>query len=253
MTDSASLELAGVSASYGNENVVIDTSLKVRPGEICAVLGANGAGKTSLLRLIMGLMPRVSGSVKGPDGVQLAQQRTHAVARLGVGYVPEGRGILFSLSVRENLLLGTTPLGRKMSRSEEQDRLERELDRFPALRDRLDHRAGVLSGGQQQMLAIGRALIAHPKVLLLDEPSLGLAPLIRIEIAQILSRLKGDSGLAILLVEQDVTLVERCADYAYVMRRGRLTERLTHAELGDRERLRSLYLFGEARESLRHA
>src|SRR4051812_48077702 len=103
MPDAFSLQLTGVSASYGNENVVVDTSLQVRPGEICAVLGANGAGKTSLLRSIMGLMPRLSGSMKGPAGVELAHQRTHAIARLGVGYVPEGRGILFSLSVRENL------------------------------------------------------------------------------------------------------------------------------------------------------
>ena len=239
------LQFTNTHASWGNEDVVIGATLAVRPGEVCAVLGANGAGKTSLLRSVMGLMPRVSGSIKGPGGVELTRRPTHTIAGQGVGFVPEGRGILYSLTVRENLLLGMTA-ARHLAPAQAAANLDRELTRFPALRERLAHRAGVLSGGQQQMLAIARALIGDPRVLLLDEPSLGLAPLIRQEIAAVLVRLKTEQHLAILLVEQDVNLVGRCADHGYVMRRGRLTGRLGQSELADRERLRQLYLFDDA-------
>ena len=176
------LALENVSASYGDANVIDAITLRVNVGEICVILGANGAGKTTILRAIMGYLPLVTGSITGPDNVELKGLPTHKIARLGVAYVPEGRGILYSLTVRENLLVGAMP-GRADCTTSVVDRMESVLQNFPILRERLDQDAGLLSGGQQQMLAIGRALISAPRVLLLDEPSLGLAPLVRQEIA----------------------------------------------------------------------
>jgi branched-chain amino acid transport system ATP-binding protein len=233
------LALDNVSASYGYGNVVEAISLRVNPGEICAVLGANGAGKTSILRGIMGYLPSVAGLITGPDGVRLNGLQTYQIARAGVGYVPEGRGILYSLTVRDNLLVGAM---REGSAASLDGRMEAVLQMFPILRERFDQHAGLLSGGQQQMLAIGRALISEPRVLLLDEPSLGLAPLIRREIAETLVRIKRDRRPAVLLVEQDVKMAQRCADFALMLRRGRLIKRLDTSGLADREGLRNAYL-----------
>jgi branched-chain amino acid transport system ATP-binding protein len=238
------LALENVRASYGHGNVVEAISLRVSAGEICAILGANGAGKTTILRAIMGYLPAVDGSITGPDNVQLRGMPTHEIARLGVAYVPEGRGILYSLTVRENLLVGAMPA--RAGAAPLAERMEAVLQKFPMLRARLDQDAGLLSGGQQQMLAIGRALISAPRVLLLDEPSLGLAPLVRREIAETLVTIKRDRGPAVLLVEQDVKLAQRCADFALVLRRGQLIRRLEVAELADREGLRKAYLGQES-------
>ena len=235
------LALETVSASYGHGNVIEAISLRVNAGEICAILGANGAGKTTILRAIMGYLPSVAGSITGPDNVRIEGLRTHEIARLGVAYVPEGRGILYSLTVRENLLVGAMP-GRAGGAVPLAERMESVLQKFPILRERLDQDAGLLSGGQQQMLAIGRALISAPRVLLLDEPSLGLAPLVRREIAETLVTIKRGRGPAVLLVEQDVKLAQRCADFALVLRRGQLIKRLGISELADREGLRNAYL-----------
>jgi branched-chain amino acid transport system ATP-binding protein len=235
------LALENVSASYGHGNVIEAISLRVNAGEICAILGANGAGKTTILRAIMGYLPSVAGSITGPDNVQIKGLPTHEIARLGVAYVPEGRGILYSLTVRENLLVGAMP-GRAGGALPLAERMESVLQTFPILRERLDQDAGLLSGGQQQMLAIGRALISAPRVLLLDEPSLGLAPLVRREMAETLATIKRDRGPAVLLVEQDVKLTQRCADFALVLRRGQLIRRLEVSELADREGLRNAYL-----------
>lgn len=235
------LSLENVSASYGDANVVEAITLRVRAGEIGVILGANGAGKTTILRAIMGYLPLVAGSITGPDNVEIKGLPTHKIARLGVAYVPEGRGILYSLTVRENLLVGAMP-GRAGGAMPLADRMASVLQKFPMLRERLDQDAGLLSGGQQQMLAIGRALISAPRVLLLDEPSLGLAPLVRREIAEILVTIKRNDGLAVLLVEQDVKLAQRCADFALVLRRGQLIKRLEIAEFNDREGLRNAYL-----------
>jgi branched-chain amino acid transport system ATP-binding protein len=235
------LALENVSASYGHGNVIEAISLHVNAGEICAILGANGAGKTTILRAIMGYLRLVAGSITGPDNVQLKGLQTHRIARLGVAYVPEGRGILYSLTVRENLLVGAMP-GRDGGAVPLGERMEAVLQKFPILRERLGQDAGLLSGGQQQMLAIGRALISAPRVLLLDEPSLGLAPLVRREIAETLVTIKRARGPAVLLVEQDVKLAQRCADFALVLRRGQLIRRLEVSELADREGLRNAYL-----------
>lgn len=233
------LALENVSASYGYGKVIEGISLRVNAGEICAILGANGAGKTSILRAIMGFLPSVTGSITGPDGVRIDGLPTHQIARAGVGYVPEGRGILYSLTVRDNLLVGAMREGRAASLDA---RMELVLRKFPILRERLDQDAGLLSGGQQQMLAIARALISAPRVLLLDEPSLGLAPLIRRDIAETLVTIKRDRGPAVLLVEQDVKVAQRSADFALVLRRGRLIKRLDASGLVDREGLRNAYL-----------
>ena len=233
------LALENVSASYGYGKVIEGISLRVNAGEICAILGANGAGKTSILRAIMGYLPSVTGSITGPDGVRIGGLPTHQIARAGVGYVPEGRGILYSLTVRDNLLVGAMREGRAASLDA---RMETVLQKFPILRERLDQDAGLLSGGQQQMLAIARALISVPRVLLLDEPSLGLAPLVRREIAETLVTIKRDRGPAVLLVEQDVKMAQRSADFALVLRRGRVIKRLDASGLVDREGLRNAYL-----------
>jgi len=231
-----------VSASYtGGFPVVSDISLRVEEGEICAILGANGAGKSTLLRAIMGLLPHVSGSIIGPDGGQLRHLPTYRIARQRIAYVPEGRGILYSLDVRENLLVGATSL---MSRNPERvpERLARVLGLFPILRERMDQRAGSLSGGQQQMLAIARALISEPRVMLLDEPSLGLAPLVKREIADLLTRIRQSERMTILLVEQDIKTAQRCVGRAMILRQGRIVDELSLDALADSERLRHAYL-----------
>jgi branched-chain amino acid transport system ATP-binding protein len=235
------LALDNVCASYGDANVVEGITLRVAAGEICVVLGANGAGKTTILRAIMGYLPAVAGSITGPHDVRINGLATHAIARLGIAYVPEGRGILYSLTVRENLLVGATA-GRAGRKTAVAGRMDAVLQTFPILRERLGQAAGLLSGGQQQMLAIARALISEPRVLLLDEPSLGLAPLVRREIADLLVAIKRSSRLAVLLVEQDVRLAQRCADFALVLRRGKLIKRLDVAALADRAGLRNAYL-----------
>ncbi len=244
------IKLENVSASYGQGHVITDISLQVRPGEICSILGANGAGKTTILKTIMGYLPSVTGTITAFGDKSLRGLPTDRVARMGLAYVPEGRGILYSLTVRENLLVGA--MARKgrdagsIARS-----MDGVLERFPMLVDRLDQHAGLLSGGQQQMLAIGRALIASPRVLLLDEPSLGLAPLVRREISEILLSIKEMGDLTVLLVEQDIKLAQRCSDFAYVLRRGRFIQRMGSNELADRDRLRSAYLGRDAELDLK--
>jgi branched-chain amino acid transport system ATP-binding protein len=236
------LELNNVSASYGRGAPAISgITLAVGEGQICAVLGANGAGKSTLLRAIMGLLPRVSGEIRGPGGRLLSGLPTFQVARHGVAYVPEGRGILYSLDVRENLLLGATRLQHGAPGVLE-ERTDRILKLFPILRERLGQRAGSLSGGQQQMLALARALLAQPRLLLLDEPSLGLAPLVRREIGVVLNRVRDEEGISIVLVEQDIKTAQACASRALVLRQGRLVDELQVADIAASERLRHAYL-----------
>jgi len=234
------LALECVSASYGNGDVIGGISIDVAPGEVGVILGPNGAGKTSTLRAIMGFLQITGGIIRGPDGAMLRGMPPHQIARLGVAYVPEGRGILNSLTARENLLVGAS--ARRLTGTQTANRIDTVLETFPALRERLGHSAGLLSGGQQQMLAIGRALMASPRVLLLDEPSLGLAPLVRREISELLLSIKSARNLSVLLVEQDIRLAQRCADFAHVLRRGRLSARFDTSELADRAALRDAYL-----------
>lgn len=237
------LSIQKLSCSYGQAPVLHDISIEVAAGKVSVILGPNGAGKSTLLKAIMGHMPVVSCQrISVAGGRSLDRLPMHAVARMGVAYVPEGRGILNSLTVLENLQLGLSLLRIRSPKEGAEAALDKVLESFPMLKDRTHVAAGLLSGGQQQMLAIARALISNPSVLLLDEPSLGLAPLIRLDIARLLREIADSKNVAVLLAEQDITLAQRCADQAYVLRRGRIVSEMAGGELIDRERLRQFYL-----------
>jgi branched-chain amino acid transport system ATP-binding protein len=212
------LELHHVSAGYGGINVIHDIDLIVRPREIVTLVGANGAGKSTLVKAISGLIPVRGGTITF-DGMPIEGKATAIRMGLGITHVPEGRQIFSGLSVAENLELGGYLDRRRLSETER--RRSDVLDRFPMLRERLSTVAGNLSGGQQQMLAIGRGLMAKPKLLMLDEPSLGLAPLVVTEIFALIARLR-EQGLAILLSEQNAQLSLGIADRGYVIENGRV-------------------------------
>ena len=214
------LEVSGLTVAHGAAPVLHDIALEVRPGEVVAVIGSNGAGKTTLLRTVAGVLRPVRGRIR-LDGEDIAGRPSHAVARKGVILVPEGRGIFADQTVRDNLALGALARrdGRD-SRAVAAD-LDRALALFPALRARLDTPAGELSGGQQQMLAVARGLMARPRYLLMDEPSLGLAPLLVREIFGAIARLRRD-GVPVLLVEQMAGPALALADRGYVLERGRI-------------------------------
>ena len=231
------LEVSGIRTGYEGVEVVHDVDLAVNEGETVCVLGANGAGKSTMLRAIMRQLPLWGGSVRFVGEV-LTDAKAFVPAHHGMGYVPEGRGMLASLTVRENLEMGAYPLRAQASFAAN---LERVLALFPALMPRLEHAAGDLSGGQAQMLAIGRALMASPKLLVLDEPSLGLAPQIVAQVYVVLGQLKAE-GQAILLVEQTVGKALALSDRAYVLDRGRVVLCGRCAEVKSDKLLRDAYL-----------
>jgi branched-chain amino acid transport system ATP-binding protein len=205
------LQVDGVHTYYGDSHVLHGVSLEVRAGEAVALLGRNGVGKTTLIRTVVGFTPPRDGSVR-LDGEAIHRLPPHAIARRGVGLVPQGRRIFAPLSVGENLLLGARRGPFTTARVHEL---------FPRLRERQGQGGGTLSGGEQEMLAVGRALMTNPRLLVLDEPSEGLAPLIVREIGRLLLRLKQE-GLSILLVEQNVRLALRVANRVYVMSKGQI-------------------------------
>jgi branched-chain amino acid transport system ATP-binding protein len=221
---------------YGAVEAVRDLSLEVKPGEIVGLIGPNGAGKSSTLHAIMGAAPVTGGDVR-LDGRSLVGRRPEDVARRGIALVPEGRRIFGELTVEENLRLGLA--GRK--RGSNGGGLGRAYDLFPVLREARSRQAGVLSGGQQQQLAIGRALAAHPDILLLDEPSLGLAPKIVDVVFEALAHIR-DSGLAVLLVEQRAQRTVALADRSHVLANGELRLTLGPEDAGDTDRLVAAYL-----------
>jgi ABC-type branched-subunit amino acid transport system ATPase component len=223
----SALTVRGLEAGYGATRALADVSLEVRPGEMVALIGANGAGKTTLLKTIAGVLRPRAGSIR-LDGEEIGGRAPWWVARRGITLVPAGRGIFGDQTVRDNLALGALAAGARAQAAG--DPTERALDLFPALRARLGEPAGRLSGGQQQMLALARGLMARPRVLLLDEPSLGLAPLLVREIFDALSRLRAE-GLTILLVEQMAAQALALADRAYVLASGRITVAGTAAEV----------------------
>ena len=238
MSSPPALELRSLSASYAGPRVVHEVSLTVPAGHVAAVLGPNGAGKSTLLRAVMGLVPKVSGEAL-VHGESVVRRRTHHIARgRRVSYIPEGRGVLNSLTVRENLQLAARLAA---SGAEPGAVIERVTGRFPILRDRLSQPAGQLSGGQQQMLALARALAAEPLLMIVDEPSLGLAPLVRAEVGEILQGLAAEDGLAVLLAEQDVSMAA-AASTVHLLRDGRLVSTLSAAMLDDIDLLRDAYL-----------
>lgn len=216
------LTLCNLHAGYGGATVLHGVSGHLAPGEVVSLLGRNGAGRSTLLRAIMGLLPLSAGQVVWHDGRTahtLHGQPAFRIARCGIGYVPESRDVFPRLSVRHNLLLGE-PVGRR-ARQPERWPLERLLSRFPVLAQRLDTPAGVLSGGEQQMLALARALRGDPDVLLVDEPTEGLAPRLVDEVGALLRELPRQ-GVTVLLVEQKLTLALEVAHRCWVMGRGRI-------------------------------
>lgn len=219
------LELVGVESYYGSSRALHNVSLAVADSELFFVLGRNGVGKTTLLRTILGLMDRTVGSIR-LDGAEMALWRTDQRAKAGVGYVPQGRGILPRFTVRENLQLGLFANTRRRSGTE-----ERVLAFFPMLRAHLHRLGGNLSGGQQQQLAIARALITEPRVMLFDEPTEGIQPNIVEEIEEIILRLNRDEGMAMIVVEQNVTFARRAAHHFIMMEKGSVVATGTADEL----------------------
>ncbi|MET0424735.1 MAG: ABC transporter ATP-binding protein [Actinoplanes sp.] len=230
----ALLEVEGLTAGYGAAPVLHEIDLTVRPGQIVAVLGANGAGKTTLLRTLSGLIPATKGRIAFDD-VDLRTVRVERMVRHGIAHVPEGRGVVTELTVEENLRLGG--LWRR-----EKPALDEIYQLFPPLADRRDRPGHQLSGGERQMLALGRALVAKPRLLLLDEPSLGLAPRVTAQIMALLRDLRDRTGLAVLLVEQNVRGALSVADEAVVLALGRVVARNAAADLAEDTDLRHAYL-----------
>ena len=229
-------------AGYGSSEVLQGTSLEVQQGKVVALIGANGAGKTTTMRAISGMITPTQGRVL-LNGKPVQGYATSRIARLGLAHSPEGRKVFGPLSVEDNLLLGAfnhLPMFFGF-RSKAATELEKVYELFPRLRERREQSAGTLSGGEQQMLAIGRALMAKPKVILLDEPSMGLAPVIVQEVFKIIRRLK-ESGTTLLLVEQFAKSALEVADYAYVMEHGQIAVEGTPAELHKNERVLAAYL-----------
>jgi branched-chain amino acid transport system ATP-binding protein len=231
------LQVEGLTVKYGNVEALHGISLQVNEGEIVTILGANGAGKSTTLRTISGLLEPTQGAVRF-GGAPVHQLPAHKLVRLGIAQAPEGRRIFGTLTVRENLALGAFTRDDPAGIAESEQRV---FALFPVLRERSQQLAGTLSGGEQQMLAIGRALMAKPKVMLLDEPSMGLAPVIVQEVFRTIRRLKAE-GMTMLLVEQFAKTALEVADYAYVMERGRIFVEGTPAELYRDERVLAAYL-----------
>ena len=229
------LEVRDLSARYGEVIALRSADLDLREGELVAVLGPNGAGKSTLLRSIAGL-GNATGSVKF-RGEALPRQAATVAAR-GIALVPEGRGVFGPMSVEENLQLGAYMIGGKGEAYER--RLARVLDLFPRLKERLPQAAGSMSGGEQQMLAVGRALMSDPKLLLLDEPSLGLAPKVTAEILETLARLNRE-GLSVLLVEQKAPLALKLANRIYVVSNGRVSAQIDPREIKSHGELARFY------------
>ncbi|MBZ0324735.1 MAG: ABC transporter ATP-binding protein, partial [Alphaproteobacteria bacterium] len=245
---SALLTLNNVETFYGLTRALAGVSLEVEAGRIVAVLGANGAGKTTILRTIMGLIEDQpdKGRVEF-EGRRIDGWETEDIARLGIAYVPEGREVFEELSVVENLLMGAYPRRDRAAVAADMDDV---MARFPRLAERRDQWAGTLSGGEQQMLAIGRALMARPKLILLDEPSLGLSPLLVREIFEII-RAVNAAGTTILLVEQNAKMALAVADYGLVLEGGRFVLAGTPDELSADEDIREFYLGLESEVSVK--
>ena len=231
------LETQGLQASYGSITVVKGIDLRIETGEIVTLLGANGAGKTTILKALMGILKPSSGRIL-LNGVDITGQVAHQAARRGLALVPEGRRIFRRMTVRENMELGavTRPA------AEAQATMERMFGLFPRLRERQRQLGGTLSGGEQQMLAIARALMTHPRFLLMDEPSLGLAPLVVAQVFEIIARVGEETGIGVLLVEQNAAMALSVANRGYVLTRGRVVGQGAAQDLRSSEHLGAAYL-----------
>ncbi len=238
MSDDIILRLSNIESSYGPVQAIRGVSLEVSKGAIVTVLGANGAGKTTILKTISGIIDPHKGQVWF-DGQEIQKRDPDWVVRQGISHVPEGREVFPLLTVRENLLMGayTRP---------DRDQVPRDIERmyvyFPILKERMNQEAGQLSGGQQQMLAIARALMAKPKLLLLDEPSLGLSPKLVKEIFEIIKRVNAEEGTTMLLVEQNANIALATAHFGYVLEVGRIVMQDTCERLLEKEDIKEFYL-----------
>jgi branched-chain amino acid transport system ATP-binding protein len=231
------LEVKGLNAAYGATKVLHDIDFSLEAGHITAILGANGAGKTTTLRALCQTV-KTSGSIVF-DGQQLVGRATESVVRMGVAHVPDGRGTFTALSTEENLRLGGYVRGDKAELALD---MEKAFTRFPILKQRRHQQAGTLSGGEQQMLAISRALMLRPKLLLLDEPSFGLAPLIVAEIFRIMRTINEEDKVSMLLVEQNASLALDLADHAYLLETGRVALSGPSEQIKNDEAVRKAYL-----------
>lgn len=227
------LDVKEIHTYYGKSYVLQGVSLNVKKGSTVAIMGRNGMGKTTLIRSIMGMAPPAQGQIIF-KGIDITHLPTYKIAQAGIGFVPQGRFIFASLNVNENLQVATR-------NKVDGWNLEKVLFLFPALQGRLNHQGDKLSGGEQQMVACGRALVGNPDLLLLDEPSEGLAPLLVKEVTQVLRQLKA-SGLAILLVEPNLNVVKKVADYVYVMSKGTIVYETTPEQLLQNTEVKSQYL-----------
>jgi branched-chain amino acid transport system ATP-binding protein len=232
------LKAEGISASYGRVKVLKDINMSVENGEIVCLVGANGAGKSTLLKVISGIVPAASGKFLF-EGQDITNKKPDFIVKAGLSHVPEGRQIFADLTVRQNLMLGSYV--HKVTKEEMERLFNSVFDLFPILKTRLTQKAGTMSGGEQQMLAIGRGLMSQPKLLLLDEPSLGLAPLMVETILKIIQNLRS-TGISILLVEQNVNAALQISDRAYVMETGSIVTHGNARELMENDEIRKSYL-----------
>ena len=233
------LKVENLKVRYGMIEAIKGISFEVRDGEIVTLIGANGAGKTTTMHAISGLLKPASGSIT-MDGQDLVKMPSHKIVSLGLAQVPEGRRVFAQQTVEENLILGAYTRRDKAGIEEDQERV---FDLFPRLKERRTQLAGTLSGGEQQMLAMGRALMAKPKLVLMDEPSMGLSPLLVKEIFHIIEDIN-KQGTTVLLVEQNARMALAIADRAYVLETGKITLEGTGEELAKDERVRKAYLGG---------
>ena len=231
------LGLRQVTAGYGHFTALWDVTLRVEPGEAVAVVGPNGSGKTTLMRVISGLVAARAGEIRF-EGDSLAGRKAHEVVRRGIAHVPEGRRIFPRLTVADNLRMGAF---QPRARPAFAESLARVYDLFPVLRERERQPAGSLSGGEQQMLAIGRALMSRPKLILLDEPSMGLAPVMVLRLFDLIRRVR-EEGYTILVVEQNVRQVLKLVDRAYLLEVGRIRMEGRAAELSEQDFVRKAYV-----------
>jgi branched-chain amino acid transport system ATP-binding protein len=233
------LEVRGVSTSYGQIKAIRNISLDVPQGKIVALIGANGAGKTTTMKTIAGLLTPDSGTITF-NGQRVEGWKPHRLVKAGLALVPEGRAILSQMTVRENLEMGAF---QRNDAKGIRDDMEKMMNWFPILKERLNQLGGTMSGGQQQMLAIARALMSRPKLLLLDEPSMGLAPIVVNDIFQSIRQINQE-GTTVLIVEQNVKQVLKIADYGYVLEAGQIVLSGTGQELLENEQVKAAYLGG---------
>ena len=238
----ALLEVKGLAVSYGAVPAVDGVSLEILPGELRVILGANGAGKTTIIKTLFGLLRPRAGEIRFNGEIDLLRLKPHQIHMLGVAWVPEGRQLWNTLTVMDNLRLGGFAVSDKTL---VERRIDEMFERFPRLRERHDQVAGSLSGGEQQMVAIARALVSAPKLLLMDEPSLGLAPIMVQEVFKLVREINS-MGIAILMVEQNARQALKVAHWAYLLEIGRIVESGLAAEIGAKESVQAVFLGGHA-------